>query len=41
MCTMIYGEKHTAVPLGSDFARAAHYTVDVNGTRQPFTGDGL
>jgi hypothetical protein len=40
MCTMIYGEKHTAVPLGSDFARGAHYTLDVNGTRQPFLGDG-
>jgi hypothetical protein len=40
MCTMIYGERETAVPLGSDFRPAATYTLDVNGTRQPFLGDG-
>jgi hypothetical protein len=36
-CTMIYGEKEIAVPLGSDFASGATYTVDVNGTRESFT----
>lgn len=39
MCTMIYGEKRTAVALGSDFLPGAHYTLDVNGTRRDFTGD--
>jgi hypothetical protein len=34
MCTMIYGEHESAVPLGSDFRRGARYTLDVNGTRQ-------
>ena len=38
MCTMIYGERETAVPLGSDFRPGARYTLDVNGTRQPFVG---
>jgi len=36
-CTMLYGEKEIAVPLGSDFARGATYTLDVNGTREIFT----
>lgn len=36
MCTMIYGERESAVPLGSDFRPGAKYTLDVNGTRQPF-----
>lgn len=36
MCTMIYGEKESAVPLGSDFEPGATYTLDVNGTRQSF-----
>ena len=36
MCTMIYGEKQTAVPLGSDFKPGATYTLDVNGTREAF-----
>jgi hypothetical protein len=36
MCTMIYGEHESAVPLGSDFRPGASYTLDVNGTRQPF-----
>ena len=40
MCTMIYGERETAVPLGSDFRHGATYTLDVNGTRQRFFGDG-
>ena len=37
VCTMIYGEKQIAVPLGSDFASGARYTLDVNGTRETFT----
>ena len=36
VCTMIYGEKEIAVPLGSDFASGASYTLDVNGTRETF-----
>jgi hypothetical protein len=36
MCTMIYGEKESAVPLGSDFEPGRAYTLDVNGARQPF-----
>ena len=36
MCTMIYGEHESAGPLGSDFRPGARYTLDVNGTRQPF-----
>jgi hypothetical protein len=36
LCTMIYGEQESAVPLGSDFEPGASYTLDVNGTRQPF-----
>ena len=41
MCTMIYGERESAVPLGSDFRPGAAYTLDVNGTRQSFvSGDG-
>ena len=35
-CTMIYGEKQIAVPLGSDFAPGATYSLDVNGTREAF-----
>ncbi len=35
-CTMIYGEHESAVPLGSDFAPGASYTLDVNGTRETF-----
>ena len=38
MCTMLYGEHESAVPLGSDFRPGARYTLDVNGTRQPFVG---
>jgi hypothetical protein len=36
MCTMLYGEHESAVPLGSDFEPGASYTLDVNGTRQTF-----
>jgi hypothetical protein len=36
MCTMIYGEHESAVPLGSDFRPGARYVLDVNGTRQDF-----
>ena len=36
-CTMIYGEKETAVPLGSDFTPGNSYSLDVNGTRETFT----
>jgi hypothetical protein len=39
MCTMIYGERESAVPLGSDFRPGAAYTLEVNGTRQPFVGE--
>ncbi len=35
-CTMIYGEKQTAVGLGGDFTAGTTYTLDVNGTRQTF-----
>ncbi len=35
-CTMIYGERDTAVPLGSDFVPGTTYLLDVNGTRQSF-----
>ena len=35
-CTMIYGEKETAVPLGSELTPGATYTLDVNGTRETF-----
>jgi hypothetical protein len=35
-CTMIYGEKETAVALGSDFAPGRTYTLDANGTRETF-----
>lgn len=35
-CTMIYGEKQTAVALGSDFVPGERYTLDVNGERQSF-----
>jgi len=35
-CTMIYGEKETAVALGSDFTPGVAYTLDVNGTRERF-----
>ncbi len=36
VCTMIYGERTTAVPLGSDFTPGATYKLDVNGTRETF-----
>lgn len=36
LCTMIYGEHESAVPLGSDFAPGATYTLDVNGMRTTF-----
>jgi hypothetical protein len=36
LCTMIYGEHESAVPLGSDFRPSARYLLDVNGTRQEF-----
>jgi hypothetical protein len=35
-CTMIYGEKETAVPLGSDFRSGETYSLDVNGRRESF-----
>jgi hypothetical protein len=35
-CTMIYGERETAIALGSDFTPGITYTLDVNGTRQTF-----
>jgi hypothetical protein len=35
-CTMIYGEKETAVALGSDFTPGESYVVDVNGRRETF-----
>ena len=35
-CTMLYGEKETAVALGSEFTPGETYTVDVNGTRETF-----
>ena len=42
MCTMIYGEHESTAPLGSNFRPGATYTLDVNGTRQPFrSGDGV
>jgi hypothetical protein len=36
MCTMIYGEKESTVPLGSEFESGSAYTLDVNGSRQRF-----
>ncbi|HEU4430969.1 MAG TPA: hypothetical protein VFT98_19575 [Myxococcota bacterium] len=39
MCTMIYGEKETAVALGSDFTPGVTYTLDVNGTRETFVAE--
>jgi hypothetical protein len=36
MCTMIYGEHQSAVPLGGEFRRGATYVLDANGTRQRF-----
>jgi hypothetical protein len=36
MCTMIYGEHESAVPLGADFRPGARYVLDVNGARQEF-----
>ncbi len=36
LCTMIYGEHESAVPLGSDFRPGTTVALDVNGTRQPF-----
>jgi len=42
MCSMIYGEHESVVPLGSDFRPGVHYTLEVNGTRQRLTsGDGV
>jgi hypothetical protein len=38
MCTMIYGEHESAVPLGSDFRPGVTYTLDVNGVEQRFVG---
>ena len=35
-CTMIYGERDSAVPLGSDFTPGATYTLEVNGATQTF-----
>lgn len=35
-CTMLYGEKETAVALGSEFTPGATYILDVNGTRETF-----
>jgi hypothetical protein len=35
-CTMIYGEKETAVALGSELEPGKTYTLDVNGTRETF-----
>jgi hypothetical protein len=35
-CTMIYSEKETSVPLGSDLRPGQRYTLDVNGTRETF-----
>ena len=35
-CTMIYGEKESAVALGSEFVAGKTYTLDVNGTRETF-----
>ena len=35
-CTMLYGEKETAVALGSEFTPGATYTLDVNGTQETF-----
>jgi len=35
-CTMIYGEKETALALGTDFVSGTAYTVDANGTRETF-----
>jgi hypothetical protein len=36
MCTMIYGEHESAVPLGTAFRPGSRYLLDVNGTRQEF-----
>jgi hypothetical protein len=36
MCTMIYGEHESAVPLGSGFRPGGRYVLDVNGARQEF-----
>jgi hypothetical protein len=35
-CTMLYGEKESAVALGSEFEPGESYTLDVNGTRETF-----
>ncbi len=35
-CTMIYGEKETAIPLGGDFTAGTTYILDVNDTRETF-----
>lgn len=35
-CTMIYGEKETAVALGNEFVSGHAYTVDANGVRETF-----
>ncbi|MSP22879.1 MAG: hypothetical protein EXR66_07715 [Dehalococcoidia bacterium] len=36
-CTQIFGTVTNDVPLGTGFATGTLYTVDVNGTRRPFT----
>ena len=33
---MIYGEKETAVALGSELEAGKTYTLDVNGSRETF-----
>ena len=35
-CTMVYGEKETALALGTDFVSGATYAVDANGRREMF-----
>jgi hypothetical protein len=35
-CTMIYGERETAVALGSELEAGKTYTLDVNGSRETF-----
>ena len=36
MCTMIYGEHESAVPLGGDFSPGETYKLEVNGQRETF-----
>lgn len=35
-CTMLYGERETAIVLGSEFVPGTTYSVDVNGTQATF-----